>query len=75
MDPIVDGIEANFKTQIVVKRVNALEGDGPAIMRSYRIPGHPATLIFDASGQETQRFVGPQTAQTLEQAIQAALNR
>lgn len=60
MKPIVDGLEQKYNDQIAVKRINADIGEGPTILRTYRIQGHPTTLIFDRQGQEVQRFLGPQ---------------
>ena len=74
MAPIVDGLEQTYGEQIVVKRINALNEDGPEIMRQYRIPGHPATIIFNKVGQETQRLIGPQPAEVIAEALQQALN-
>lgn len=69
MKPIVDGLEQKYKDQIAVKRINADVGDGPTIMRVYRIQGHPTVLIFDRVGQEEHRFLGPQPAETVEVAL------
>jgi thioredoxin-like negative regulator of GroEL len=69
MKPIVDGLEQTYDGQITVKRINADLGDGPTIMRAYRIRGHPTTLIFDRHGQEVQRFFGPQPAETVEAVL------
>ena len=69
MTPIVDGIEQKYGAQIAIKRVNADVGDGPAIIRSYRIQGHPTTLVFDKSGQEVQRLFGPQPAEAVEAVL------
>lgn len=69
MKPIVDGLEQQYGDTIAVKRVNANLDDGPAIMRAYRIQGHPTTLIFDKEGQEVQRFFGPQPAEAIEAAL------
>jgi hypothetical protein len=74
MAPIVDGIEATFSPQLVVKRINANVGDGPAIMRAYRIPGHPTTLIFNADGREEQRYIGPQSEEVVVEAVTRVLN-
>ena len=74
MAPIVDGLEQTYDDAVAFKRVNAFEGDGPAIMESYRIPGHPVTLIFDVEGQETQRFIGPQPADIVAAALNKTLN-
>ena len=48
-------------------------GDGPLIMENYRIPGHPVTLLFDRTGKETRRFVGPDTVENIELAIEQTL--
>lgn len=69
MKPIVDGLEQKYDGQITIKRINADLGDGPKIMQSYRIQGHPTTLIFDRQGQEVQRFFGPQPAGTVEAVL------
>jgi thioredoxin-like negative regulator of GroEL len=74
MTPIVDGIEQQYEKQIVVKRINADVGDGPAIVRDYRIPGHPTTLIFNRSGQEMQRFLGPQSREVIQEVLQETLD-
>lgn len=69
MTPIVNGLEQTYRGRVVFKRIDANEGDGPAIMRDYRILGHPTTLIFDSEGREVQRFIGPQPAGTIEDVI------
>ncbi len=73
MAPIVDRIEDVYSKQIVVKRINANEGDGPAIMQEYHIPGHPTTLIFNQHEQEVQRLIGPQPAEVIEETLQEIL--
>jgi thiol-disulfide isomerase/thioredoxin len=74
MAPIVDGLEQVYGGQIAVQRINANEGDGPAIMRAYKILGHPVLLIFNSQQQEVQRFVGPKPAQEVEARLQDVLN-
>ncbi len=74
MTPIVDGLEDEYKAEVAFKRVNAVEGDGPAIMRGYRIQGHPTILIFDDEGQETQRIIGPQSVEIVTGALQDIFN-
>jgi thioredoxin-like negative regulator of GroEL len=71
--PIVDGLEQQYGDQIAVRRVNAAVGDGPAIMRTYRIPGHPTIMIFDNAGQEINRLIGPQSTAAVEEALQETL--
>ncbi|MBI1882364.1 MAG: c-type cytochrome [Chloroflexi bacterium] len=73
MKPIVDGLETQFSGQIAFQRINADEGDGPAIMRAYRIQGHPTILLINPQGQEMNRFIGPQTAEKLTEVLQQVL--
>ena len=35
MKPIVDGLESQYGDQVVFRRINANEGDGPAVMDAY----------------------------------------
>ncbi|MCQ3979714.1 MAG: hypothetical protein DPW09_40365, partial [Anaerolineae bacterium] len=73
MKPIVDGLETQFSDQLAFQRINANEGDGPAIMRAYRIQGHPTILIVDETGQEIKRLIGPQSAEQLTEVLQQVL--
>lgn len=73
MAPIVDGLEEQYGRQMAIRRINAGTGDGPAIMRDYRIPGHPTILLFDHRGNEIQRLAGPQTAETVANFIEDIL--
>jgi thioredoxin-like negative regulator of GroEL len=74
MAPIVDELEQQYGEQVAIKRINADMGDGPKIMRDYRIPGHPTTLIFDQDGQEIERFIGPHSLETIADTLQKILN-
>lgn len=73
MAPIVDGLEQAYSGQIAVQRINANEGDGPAIMRIYKILGHPVLLIFNSQQQELHRLIGPKPAHEVELLLQEAL--
>jgi len=73
MTPVVNGLEQIYGQQVAFKRVNANQEDGPAIMQTYRIPGHPTTLIFNRQGQEIERLVGPQPAETVEELLLTTL--
>jgi thiol:disulfide interchange protein len=73
MTPIVDGLQTDLSPQLTVKVVNAAVGNGPAIMKAYRVPGHPAVLIFNSAGEEINRLVGPQSRETLERAARKVM--
>jgi len=69
MTPIVDGLEKDYGDQVAFKRINADKGDGPRIIREYRILGHPTVLLVAKDGKELQRFIGPQSAEVLTTAL------
>lgn len=73
MTPIVDGLEAQYGQQITFQRINANGSDGPAIMRAYRIQGHPTLLLFDQTGREVKRLIGPQSAESMAGLLQQLL--
>lgn len=69
----MDGLEEQYAGRLAVRRVNAAVGDGPAIMRDYRIPGHPTVLIFDDRGREIHRLLGPQPVGVIEDSLKTVL--
>lgn len=73
MTPIVDGLETQYAGQIAFQRINANEGNGPAIMRAYRLQGHPTVLVIDRQGREANRFIGPQLAEQIAESLQQVL--
>ena len=73
MRPIVNGLEATYQDQIAFQRIDVEAGDGPTIMKAYRISGHPTILLYDAEGQEVSRLFGPQTEEDLTAALQRIL--
>lgn len=73
MTPIVDGLEAQYGNQVAFQRINANSGEGPVIMRAYRIQGHPTLLLLDRNGREVNRLIGPQPAETVAGALQHLL--
>ena len=73
MTPIVDGLAEKYQAEVVTKRIDANEGEGPSIMRAYGIRGHPTLLIFDHQGQEVQRFTGPQPVEVIEEVLQETI--
>lgn len=73
MTPIVDGLEAQYGNQITFERIEANSDDGPVIMRAYRLQGHPTFLFLDQNGREINRLIGPQSAETMGQALQQLL--
>jgi thioredoxin-like negative regulator of GroEL len=70
MMPIVDGLEAEFAGQVAVVRLNVAVPANEALQQSYGLRGHPAFAVLDRNNQVVARFMGPQTAATLRQAME-----
>ena len=58
MQPIVNGLEDEY-TNITFVSLNPLDNaDGESLFDQLALRGHPAILVFDASGQEIYRGYG-----------------
>ena len=73
MMPIVNGLEDELGAQINVVRLNAAESDVVALQSQYGLRGHPSFAVLDEGGNVVERYFGPQSAETLREALQSAL--
>lgn len=74
MQPIVNGLEEMYNS-ITVVSVNALDGaEGEAWFDALGLRGHPATLIFDAEGNEVYRRFGVIVPEDLKDQIDRLLS-
>ncbi|MEW5987553.1 MAG: thioredoxin family protein [Chloroflexota bacterium] len=71
MDPIVNGVEAEFAGQVKVIRLNVNEPANQQLQAHYTLRGHPTFVVLDYGGNVSQRFIGPQTAEVLRAAMAA----
>lgn len=69
MQPIVDGLETEFEEQVTVIRLNVAEETNAQLHQQYGLRGHPAFVVLDGDGHVTVQFLGPQTAETLREAM------
>jgi hypothetical protein len=73
MMPVVDRLQAEQGDQAAFVALNARDGgDGEAVFAALGLAGHPAIVIFDASGRETYRQYGVQTEADVRAALAAA---
>jgi len=76
MQPIVNGLEADYSIEMTFWRLNALDGgEGEQIFNQLGLPGHPSILIFDRDGSQVYRGVGIVDEDVLQQEISAVLQR
>ena len=69
MIPIVNGLEDEFQGQVDVHQLNAAEEANAQLQSQLGLLGHPTFAILDGEDQLVQQFFGPQTADTLRQAM------
>ena len=72
--PIVDGIEAEFEGQVAVIRLNAAGTEMAELMTRYGLRGHPSFVVLNEQSEVTERLTGPQTAETLREAMTAVVH-
>lgn len=75
MEPIVNGLETEFGEQLIVTRLDANVRENEELEFSYGLRGHPAFAILDKDGEATAVFIGPQSAETIREAITAVLTQ
>jgi hypothetical protein len=57
--PIVNRLQEEFRSEVAFEYLNAVdEGIGQAAFEQLGLRGHPAVVIFNASGQEIYRSFG-----------------
>ncbi|MCJ7734039.1 MAG: hypothetical protein MUP11_05785 [Anaerolineales bacterium] len=73
MQPIVDGLETEYRELVEFERINASTNQGLKIFNTYGLFGHPSYLILDETGEILWQSVGEQTGEFIENALQTAL--
>lgn len=59
MQPIVDGLQEDYKAQVTFVSLNASDGgDGEALFQQLGLPGHPGIVIYTPDGEEAFRRYG-----------------
>jgi thioredoxin-related protein len=69
MKPIVDGIEEEFKGQLIVQRVNIQDPIGKSLAKKYGFLATPTFIIFDGKGVEAWRSMGGIDKKDIEQFL------
>ena len=75
MTPIVNGLEEKYKGEFSIVHVDIDSSQGKTLAREHGFIGQPTFMFFDSSGQKVRNLMGPQTAESIEQAIQSAMAR
>jgi hypothetical protein len=74
MEPVVNGLEQEFGSQVEFQRINASDTDGQAIFQTYGLRGHPAYVILNSEADVLWFGIGEQAKDILIQQIHLALD-
>ena len=75
MEPVVDGLEEKYGDDFPIVRVDIDTSDGKRMAREYGFIGQPTFILFNSSGEEARRLMGPQFREVLEQEIERILGQ
>jgi thioredoxin-like negative regulator of GroEL len=75
MTPIVNGLADKYEAEFEIVSVDIDSAKGKTLAREHGFIGQPTFMFFDSTGTKVRNLMGPQTEQSLEQAIQSALGR
>ncbi len=70
MQPVVDGIEKQYKGKLVVIRLNIQEPVGRELAPVFGFEFTPTFIFFDAQGKEQWRTIGDLDTARLHESLQ-----
>lgn len=73
MQPIVDGLETEYREVVEFEQINVSTNQGLKIFNTYSLFGHPSYLILDETGEILWQSVGEETGEFIENALQTVL--
>jgi hypothetical protein len=69
MQPIVNGLETEFKDQIAFERRDANTESGKAVMDTYGLRAHPSFVIVAPDGTAPWSYMGPLSEDALREQV------
>lgn len=69
MQPIVDGLEAEFKGEIAFEQRNANSEEGKATMDTYALRAHPSYVIVAPDGKVLWSGLGEMQTEKLKEHL------
>ena len=69
MQPIVNGLEAEFKEKIAFEQRNANSEEGKATMDTYALRAHPSYVIVTPDGKVLWSGLGEMQAEKLREQL------
>jgi len=69
MDPVISGIETDFKDQAIVERYDASSEEGKQLMSQYSLTDNPSYVMVDTEGTKLWSNTGPMHKDMLRQQV------
>ena len=73
MQPIVDGLEAEYIESVEFEWINASTDEGLNLFNAYGLFGHPSYLILDETGEVLWQSIGEQSEEFIENSLKKIL--
>jgi len=75
MQPIVNGLQAEYKGRLVFEQIDANQEIGRQRLHTYGLRGHPSYVIVDVKGSVLWSATGQLPADLLRAQLQAAVQK
>lgn len=75
MEPVVNGLEDIYGSEIDVRRLNANLPDGKTAFQYYSLQGHPSFVLLNPEGEVLWQGLGEQSSENLHGNIDIALGK
>jgi hypothetical protein len=72
MEPVVNGLEEEYREQVEFRSLNA-NTDGKQAFQAYALPGHPGYVILNSGGEVLWRGFGEQSRENIAVEIKLLL--
>ncbi len=73
MQPIVNGLEQEYRDRVVFERVDVNTESGRLRFQAYRLRGHPGFVLVDTQGEVLWSFTGPLDSERFRLRLEALL--
>ena len=73
MEPVVNGLEGEFDSDVEFRRIDANSADGQEIFRSFHLRGHPSYVILNPDADILWLGLGEQSLDVLAEQMRLVL--
>jgi hypothetical protein len=74
MEPVVNGLEEDYRAQIEFRALNAADPAGQRAFQAYALPGHPGYVLIDPGGEVLWKGFGELSGESIRSQLDASLS-